>query len=337
MTESPSQASSSATNSPTIDVSLGNDSWVRNLTWLTAMTGSIEQVSSSESNELTLNVSLGNDRLRNLNWLTAMAAKQGPPTSDEPAPQISLENEAQSVLKPILRFSSSRPSARHPPSLQLSRTKVVDVDMGAHKGIKISPSEPTYDLGLGQFGPSRVDDSPVDELAPWWASYQVKIRREFLNGGRVDGFEDIDLQSEAAYEEEVSCEEEKPCEDIEDLGKANMSDEGYETGPTSVISDGQEFLDGLDNLEAARPKPSKRRQMTIPGNRENIWENPHVLASPLASYSGWIDEIANLEASLSLPPGTRYYKVDDQAEADESSSDGCFPHSNSEYWCSLHH
>ncbi|KAI1356206.1 hypothetical protein F5Y01DRAFT_268902 [Xylaria sp. FL0043] len=335
MTESPSHASSFTTGSPTIDVSLGNDSWVRNLTWLTAMAGSIEQVSSSESNEPILNVSLGNDRLRNLNWLTAMAAKQGPSPSDELTPQILLENEAQSVLKPILRFSSSRPSARHPPPLQLSRTKFVDEDTEAHKGIAISPSEPTYDLGLGQFGPSRVDDSPVDELAPWWASYQVKIRREFLNGGRVDGFEDIDLQSEAAYEEEVSCEEEKPCEDMEELSKANMSDEGYETG----ISEGQEFLDGLDNLEAARPKPSKRRQMTIPGNRENIWANPHVLASPcpLASYSGWIDEIADLEASVSLPPGTRYYKVDDQADADESNSDGCFPHSNSEYWCSLPH
>ncbi|KAI0816111.1 hypothetical protein GGR55DRAFT_625277 [Xylaria sp. FL0064] len=230
MTKSPPQASSSATDSPTIDVSLGNDSWVRNLTWLTAMAGSIEQVSSSESNEPTLNVSLGNDRLRNLNWLTAMAAKQDPSTSDEPTLQISLENEAQPVLKPILQFSSSRPSACRPPPLQLSRTKVVNEDTGAHEGVEISPSEPTYDLGLGQFGPSRVDDSLVDEQAPWWASYRVKIRREFFNGGRVDGFEDIDLQSEAANEKEVSCEEEEPCEDTEDLGKAHMSDEGMRLG-----------------------------------------------------------------------------------------------------------
>ncbi|KAI0425984.1 hypothetical protein F5Y09DRAFT_320347 [Xylaria sp. FL1042] len=206
-------------------------------------------------------------------------------TSD---PQIPSGNEAQSVLKPILGFSSSRSLAHRPSPLQLPRTGVIKEDTGPYKNIEIRLSDPTYDLGLGNFGwLLRGDDSVYD---------------------------DIDLQSEA------SCGEES-CEEMKDID-ANMPEEGDDDGSAGEVPDGQEFLDGLDSLEAARPKPSKR-QITIPGNRESIWEKPNCLASPpVAIYSGWVDEIAELEASVSMPPGTRYYKVDDSAEADVFDLDG---------------
>ncbi|KAI0907644.1 hypothetical protein F4824DRAFT_152677 [Ustulina deusta] len=224
--------------------------------------------------------------------------------SDRPTLQVTLENEGWSILKPVLGYSSSRSSRTHrPPPLQLTRTGAVTEDLGAHEDVELMLLDHTFDLGLGCFGqPSMVDNDGYDELAPWWTGYdQVKIAQETFDGRRVHGYEEIDLS-------EGSCEEERESD-------TDVPDEGEDNGSASSILGGQEFLEELDNLEAARPKPEKRH-ITIPGgDREGIWEKPSFPVTTPGRHADWIDEVAELEALVSMPEGTRYYKVNDPGES----------------------
>ncbi|KAI1422577.1 hypothetical protein F5Y12DRAFT_612023 [Xylaria sp. FL1777] len=209
--------------------------------------------------------------------------------SNRPTLQVGLENEGGSVLKPIQGFSSSRPDGPNLPSpLQLPHTGAIMED---------SLSDPTFDLGLGCFGKLSRADDVAHELAPWWSGYdQAKIAPEFFDGRQVHGFEDIDLQSE----------EGNPDTDVSDDSENNES--------AKRISGGSEFLEELDNLEAARPKPKKRRHIPIP---EGVWDKPNFPVPAAREHSDWIDEIAQLEESVSTTRGTRYYTV---SESDESSN-----------------
>ncbi|KAI0441418.1 hypothetical protein F4803DRAFT_523344 [Xylaria telfairii] len=89
---------------------------------------------------------------------------------------------------------------------------------------------------------------------------------------------------------------------------SSEEDESYsdDSEPASRISGGSDLLVELDHLEAARPKPEKQRDV-MPGDREGIWE---ASAPAKLNFDSWIDEIAALEASDSMPKGTRYYKVE---------------------------
>ncbi|KAI0450767.1 hypothetical protein F5B21DRAFT_507851 [Xylaria acuta] len=102
------------------------------------------------------------------------------------------------------------------------------------------------------------------------------------------------------------------CKDEEDC-YIDVFDEGEYHNPGSRISGGQDLLRELDDLEAARPKPGKRR-VIVPGNREGIWETPY-FGAVKSDFDSWVDEVAALEASASMPKGTRYYKVKDPGDS----------------------
>ncbi|KAI8626435.1 hypothetical protein F5Y19DRAFT_488259 [Xylariaceae sp. FL1651] len=69
----------------------------------------------------------------------------------------------------------------------------------------------------------------------------------------------------------------------------------------------KDFLEELNDLEAARPEESKQK-ITIPGDKAGIWDQP-TLTVPKGQFEDWIDEVGALEASDTMPEGTRYYKV----------------------------
>ncbi|KAI1129723.1 hypothetical protein F5Y10DRAFT_237848 [Nemania abortiva] len=123
--------------------------------------------------------------------------------------QVNVEN-VRSDLKPIIGFFSSR-SARgylRPLLVRGPHTGVVVEDMGTLKDVKLSLSNPSFDLGLGGFGhPSKVVDTGRGELTTgplWFTDYcQIKIAQELFEGKRVWGdAEWIDFQSGACCEEE---------------------------------------------------------------------------------------------------------------------------------------
>ncbi|KAI1310753.1 hypothetical protein F5Y03DRAFT_403082 [Xylaria venustula] len=212
---------------------------------------------------------------------------------DRPILNVTSANEGWSILKPILWFSSSRPSRHRPSPLQLPHRVAITEDKEAPKDAAPCPSSSAFDLGLGGFSPSSRADG-----APWWASYhQGKIAREFFAGSQVDGYDDIDLHSEAAVDE-LSDYSTDICEDNE---------------AANSIDDDHEFFEDLDDLEAARPK-SEKPQTIIPGNREGIWDQPNFAVASSGKYSDWIEEVADMEDSVSMPDGARFYQVDDSGE-----------------------
>ncbi|KAI1265378.1 hypothetical protein F5Y18DRAFT_386337 [Xylariaceae sp. FL1019] len=72
---------------------------------------------------------------------------------------------------------------------------------------------------------------------------------------------------------------------------------------------GQDFLAKLDDLEAARPNLT-RETTIMPGDRNGIWEQPNFHQHrPVRRFDNWVDEADSLEATASMPEGTRFYKV----------------------------
>ncbi|KAI0553889.1 hypothetical protein F4679DRAFT_528693 [Xylaria curta] len=200
--------------------------------------------------------------------------------------QITIENEGWSSLKPLLSLSSSRSSRNYflrplPPLLCAITTAEIDAPYDVESDI----SKSTFDLGLGCFGHlSQVTDYRLAE-----------IEKELIHGNHICSDE-----SWIGFRPEDSG-------DDEDCYTHSFDEAGCH--PASHVSGGQDLLKELDDLEAARPKPEKR-QAVIPGNREGIWEKLELGASEL-HFDFWVDEIAALEASASMPKGTRYYKVKD--------------------------
>ncbi|KAI1821306.1 hypothetical protein F4861DRAFT_475877 [Xylaria intraflava] len=222
--------------------------------------------------------------------------------------QVIRENEGWSILKPILSFSSVPSRAHRPASLRPSRTGVVIEDMG-YLNVKLRLSAPTFDLGLGCFGhPSKIVDTGRGEanrdMLQWTDSYQIKMAWDLFSGKAIWSDDEwIDFQLGGSHGEyDASC--------------TDVLDEGAYPILENRISGGQDLLEELDGLEAARPK-QKNRRITIPGNREDIWEQPTFSTVVVKQhFEDWIDEVADLEASVSMPEGTRYYKVDDAEVSD---------------------
>ncbi|KAH8164081.1 hypothetical protein CIB48_g4172 [Xylaria polymorpha] len=203
---------------------------------------------------------------------------------ESPSLHVTVENEGWSNLQPVLSFSASRSSrssrSQLPhPLLRLPRVATTTHETDALNDVK---SRPTFDLGLGCFGDPLPDARP-DELTS---------ADESLNGNQTRTNES---QIGASYEDE----------------EESYSDD---SDPASRISGGSDLLRDLDNLEAARPKPEK--QAVMPGDKEGIWRTPNPVK---LNFDSWIDEIAALEESDSMPKGTRYYKV-------EGSGDSTYEH-----------
>ncbi|KAI0966142.1 hypothetical protein F4678DRAFT_484375 [Xylaria arbuscula] len=203
--------------------------------------------------------------------------------NDKPILHISLENRGWSTLKPILWFSSSRSSRHRPSPLQLLHRGATTEDIEAPNSAEFALSGPTFDLGLGGFGPRRE--------APWWPSYhQGNIACEFFDGSRVDSYDDIDLCSEA---------------DIDEVSDYSTDISEDNEAANSEFND-HKFFEDLDDLEAAWPK-LEERQILIPGNREGIWDQPNFpVASSGKSYD-WIEEVAEMEDSVSMLNGVREF------------------------------
>ncbi|KAI0483891.1 hypothetical protein F4859DRAFT_417451 [Xylaria cf. heliscus] len=192
--------------------------------------------------------------------------------------QVSNENNDSPNPQPVLSFSSSRSSRTQPPHLSLSPPCIATTtqDTDTLEGVKSSGSKSTY---LGRFTSKRSETAF-----------------------------DVDISGEEDYEEE-DCEEED-CEEEdyeeEDYEEEEYDDGDYEEGDYDEADyDQDDLLEVLDGLEAAWPKPEKRQDL-IPGNREAIWDMPDQLR-----FDSWVDEVAALEASISMPEGTRYYKAKD--------------------------
>ncbi|KAI3320324.1 hypothetical protein HD806DRAFT_547514 [Xylariaceae sp. AK1471] len=213
--------------------------------------------------------------------------------------QVIVDNAGWSSLKPVLGFSSRSSRTHTPTPLDLPRTGYITEAMGTLKAVKIRLSTPTFDVGLGCFGnPSKLVETGRGELDRlWWADHkQLKVAQELIDGRRIWGDEEwIDFQLEAREEEDSS-----------DSDVSNTLERSVYQRRTLG---GQDLLEELDDLEAARPTVEKR-QISIPGNREGIWEQPDFGAST-QQFDDWVDEVAALEALASMPEGTRYYKVND--------------------------
>lgn len=240
---------------------------------------------------------------------------------------LEVENEGWSTLKPASGFASARyTQSQSPFSLRLTRTHtgfLVD-DLGTFKDVRVNLSNPTFDLGLGCFGnPSRVVETGRGELVNetlWWTDYsQIRTAQELFNGKVWGDDEWINFQMEGAFKEvdDSSTDGEYSTDasgmsDEEDKGPPPSFDIPTETdyresGNRSPGS--RDLLAALDVLEAARPK-SREKQITIPGNREGIWDQPNFQC--VTSKPGdWVDEAEALESSASMPEGTKYYQVHD--------------------------
>ncbi|KAI8950290.1 hypothetical protein F4801DRAFT_549870 [Xylaria longipes] len=210
--------------------------------------------------------------------------------------QVMVENEEWPNLQPVLSFSSSEYAQTQLslPSLPLPRREGVIKGIDTCKDINARLPNSAFDR-------SKVIDACCDELdvtSPLSTDYcQIKTTQEILHGKQVCvNAECINLQPGGSYENGEDC-------------YTDVSGEGEYHNPASRISGGQDLLEELDDLEAARPKPEKRR-VVIPGNREGIWEALDFGAVE-SSFDSWVDEVAALEASASMPKGTRYYKVRD--------------------------
>ncbi|KAI2628275.1 hypothetical protein GGS21DRAFT_528515 [Xylaria nigripes] len=206
-----------------------------------------------------------------------------------------IENEGWSALQPILGFSSSTASsrARCPPSLSLQRTEVVTEDMKSPSDLRPGVSAPAFDHGLGCFGyPYKVVETgqsePMSDSLCRADTSQIKTTQELFDGKGTWG---DDCSSPMLEEGECPVWEDR-------------------------IYGGQDLLEELDDLEAARPKQEK--EIVIPGNRDDIWERPNLrTVNQDQLFGDWIDEVAALEASVSMPQGTRYYTVNDPTESNE--------------------
>ncbi|KAI1758331.1 hypothetical protein F4782DRAFT_477507 [Xylaria castorea] len=206
--------------------------------------------------------------------------------------QVGIENEGWSTLKPVLSFSSRSSRTHLPrPSLRLPRKLAMKADIDAPNDVNFKIYRPTFDLGLGCFG----------HLVKVTDYHLIETVKELRHGNDV-----------CTDEEWIGFRPGGSCEDEEDCSTDALDEGGYHDS-VSRISGGQDLLKELDDLEAARPKPGKR-QVVIPGNRAGIWEKLEFGASKL-SFDSWVDEIAALEASSSMPKGTRYYKVNDLGDS----------------------
>ncbi|KAI0864556.1 hypothetical protein F4860DRAFT_510888 [Xylaria cubensis] len=200
--------------------------------------------------------------------------------------QVDIENEGWSSLKPVPSLSSSRSSRTHlPHPLSPLSCAVTTAEIDAPNNVNSKISRPTFDLSLCFGHLSQATDCRPIEIA-----------KELIHGNHI-----------CSDEVWIGYRLKDSGEDEEDCYTHSFDEAGYH--PASHISGGQDLLKELDDLEAAQPKPEKRQAM-IPGNREGIWKNPELGASEL-HFDSWVDEIAALEASASMPKGTRYYKVKD--------------------------
>ncbi|CAJ2505105.1 Uu.00g124990.m01.CDS01 [Anthostomella pinea] len=97
-----------------------------------------------------------------------------------------------------------------------------------------------------------------------------------------------------------------PIDDIQ-----SSDSESSEPEPTTErrCSGAEDLLGQLDNLEAARGEELVSPQ-TMPGNCEGIWDEVDFTSRGTArQYDDWMDEADDLEATATMPGGTRYYRV----------------------------
>ncbi|KAJ2988451.1 hypothetical protein NUW58_g3968 [Xylaria curta] len=172
--------------------------------------------------------------------------------------------------------------------------------MCALNDAKLTLSNPTFDLGLGCFGHllEMADSGRKEPAIVQWLRTddgQTKTAQELLHGNHIreDAGRTDNQTVKSSSEEERSH-------------SANVSDEGQSCDTANRIFGGEDLLEELDNLEAARPKPETQQGM--PGNREDIWEKLD-FGTLTSEFDSWVDEVAALEASASMPKGTRYYTV----------------------------
>ncbi|KAI1430591.1 hypothetical protein GGR50DRAFT_698850 [Xylaria sp. CBS 124048] len=221
--------------------------------------------------------------------------------------QATGEKEGWSSQEPVVGLSSSVSSRTRRLRSLHSPTETKPKDMESRKDVKLGPPASISDLGLDCTGPlSDVVDADRGELTssrlPLTDSHQIEKVCALFNEKKIlRDHEWIDFQSKRFPGEFPDC-------------RTDIRDKGERPVPENDIHRGQDILGELDDLEAARPKRSERN-FTIPGNRDGIWEQPKIFAvTQEQEFPDWIDEVAALEASVSMPEGTRYYKVNDPEE-----------------------
>jgi len=132
---------------------------------------------------------------------------------------------------------------------------------------------------------------------------QLEVAQKLFDGKMMWSDDEwLDFQLQTGLEEEST--------------DSNMS---YSTSSTGTLAASRtssrtfgckELLDELDDLEAARSEPGEQED-SMSDEKAGGSGSQSSCQSPLETFNNWIDEVAALEESASMPPGTRYYKVKD--------------------------
>ncbi|KAI8963221.1 hypothetical protein F5Y11DRAFT_163670 [Daldinia sp. FL1419] len=170
---------------------------------------------------------------------------------------------------------------------------------------KMNLSLPGFDSGLGCFGnPSKLVETGKGELVDlYWAdSYEIDAATK-LTGEKVfwENEDWIDFQCLFQKYKEPKSEYELI------LFHEAQTDSGIEpSGPTSRPSspEADEFLAGLDDMESAF-SGAVQDERTMPASTK---KEDGSCVRWYEDFGDWIEEAGFVEANLSMPMGTRYYK-----------------------------
>ncbi|KAI1814887.1 hypothetical protein GGS20DRAFT_546253 [Poronia punctata] len=210
-------------------------------------------------------------------------------------PEVRVDNNGWSTPKLILRFSSSKSLRASPPApISVPRDTVeMSVDVTSQIAVGVKARHPTFDLGLGCFGSTqKLVDTCEGEYA-LLPPADIRLAKDLSDGNMKWGDDEwLDFQF---------------GQKVEDSSDSVMT---CGTEATDRDFDSDDHLDELDKLEAARPESEVLLQDCMPGNREGIWDS-QVPAGKLVPnpYDSWVEEMADFEEAVSMPEGTRYYKV----------------------------
>jgi hypothetical protein len=220
-------------------------------------------------------------------------------------PEVTVEDAGWSkTLKPVLGFSTSRSLRRAscPAPVKIALTGEMIENVGALKAVKVRLPLPTFDLGLGCFGcPSKLINTGRGEHDGLWLAdaLQLEVAQKLFEGKMTWSDDEwVDFQLQAWLEEESTN---------SSTSHSDVSTSTYAASSTPSRTFGcKELLEELDDLEAARSDPGEQENST---SREGAWRSGSQISrqSPPEAFDNWIDAIAALEESVSMPAGTRYY------------------------------
>ncbi|KAI0022822.1 hypothetical protein F4780DRAFT_777286 [Xylariomycetidae sp. FL0641] len=201
---------------------------------------------------------------------------------------------------PVNSFSGHRGKA--PKALDLVKEGEIQEDPVRLVAVKVSLAAPSFDPGLGCFGNAlKVVETGKGELANLWYldALEVSAAKDLQSGELTWDTGDW-LHSQRRAQKGYKGESLLEGSDPSDTSESSEEDVRQE-----LMADS--FLGRLDNLESAEPKVTKVQ--TMPGDREGIWDDPDPTPqAPQKEYEDWVEAADDVEASASLPAGTRFYK-----------------------------